>query len=44
MLTTIILDSKIKDMKNLDSKMEYVYKSLYDVLQTQILENSVSYI
>jgi len=28
------LDSVIKDMRNLDSEMEYMYKSVYDVLRT----------
>ncbi|HRU39426.1 MAG TPA: hypothetical protein P5511_06070, partial [Candidatus Goldiibacteriota bacterium] len=33
MLPPVVLDSTIKDMRNLDSEMEYVYKSVYDVLQ-----------
>jgi len=34
MLPPLILDSVIKDMRNLDSEMEYMYKSVYDVLRT----------
>lgn len=34
MLPPIILDSAIRDIRNLDSEMEYMYKSVYDVLQT----------
>jgi len=34
MLPPIILDSAIKDMRNLDSEMNFLYKDVYDVLQT----------
>ncbi|MGQ9848190.1 MAG: helix-turn-helix domain-containing protein [Bacteroidales bacterium] len=33
MLPPIILDSMIKDIKNLDSEIEYLYKSVYNLLQ-----------
>lgn len=33
MLPPIILDSMIKDIRNLDSEIKYMYKGVYDVLQ-----------
>ena len=33
MLPPVVLDSMIKDMRNLDSEMKYMYKTVYDVLQ-----------
>ena len=36
MLPPIVLDSMIKDMRNLDSEIKYMYKSVYDVLQNPL--------
>lgn len=42
MLPPVVLDSMIKDMRNLDSEMKSMYKSVYDVLQNpfKISKNS----
>lgn len=43
MLSSIILDYKIQDMKNAGSKIKYMYKIAYDVLGS-FLKNSRIYI